>query len=356
MLYAAWLWSISPSIVEVFGRSLRWYGLLFALAFLIGSYILGYMYRKDGHKEKEVDTLFIYAFIGITVGARLGHVLFYDPAYYLANPIEILYVHQGGLASHGAMMGTLLSLWIYARKKKISYLWLIDRVVIAIVLGGAFVRVGNFMNSEIYGKPSEMGVVFLQEAKDSFQQVLRAEKARFSPLLSPTTKDSIPNQVPIEATLQYERSKIADTTHLYVALTRSLPRLLSQMKHVRQSAYTLKNVKIHEQEKYLIATFPIQGIVRHPTQLYEAALCIIIFIVLWLLWRKRQLYNGQIFAYFMILLWSGRFFIEFIKEEQADFIGENALHMGQWLSLPAVAIGIGLWWYANKHPYKDQNA
>ena len=71
---------------------------------------------------------------------------------------------------------------------------------------------------------------------------------------------------------------------------------------------------------------------------------------------KKTGYNGQIFAYFMILLWSGRFFIEFIKEEQADFIGENALHMGQWLSLPAVAIGIGLWWYAKQHPYKDQNA
>ena len=206
------------------------------------------------------------------------------------------------------------------------------------------------------GNRVKWGLFFLQEAKDSFQQVLRADKARFSSLLSPTTKDSISTQVPIEATLHYERSKIADTTHLYVALTRLLPRLLLQMKHVRQSAYTLKNIKIHEQEKYLIATFPIQGVKRHPTQLYEAALCIVIFIVLWLLWRKRQFYNGQIFAYFMILLWSGRFFIEFIKEEQADFIGENALHMGQWLSLPAIAIGIGLWWYAKKHPYKHQNA
>ena len=133
---------------------LHWYGLLFAGAFLIGIRMTAWMFRREGRPPQEVDRLLLYVLAGTVVGARLGHCLFYDPGYYLQHPLEILQVWKGGLASHGGALGVFLALYLYARAHpNVSYLWLLDRLAVPASLAGAMIRLGNFFNSEIVGKP-----------------------------------------------------------------------------------------------------------------------------------------------------------------------------------------------------------
>jgi len=125
--------------------------------------LLRRMFRLEGRPTAAVDDLFLYVFLGVVVGARLGHVLFYDPSYYFRNPLEIPMLWKGGLASHGALVGVLLALYFFHRRHpRFSYLWLLDRLALVVSLGAAAVRVGNFFNSEIYGRPAEVpwAVVF----------------------------------------------------------------------------------------------------------------------------------------------------------------------------------------------------
>ncbi len=156
-------WNVSPEIFSIGPITVRWYGLLFASAFLVGQQLMYKMYSMEGKPKSDVDTLTIYMIIATVVGARLGHCLFYQPEYYLEKPIRILWIHQGGLASHGAAIGILLGAWIYSRKKADqSFLWVIDKVVVVVALAGFFIRLGNFMNSEILGIPTDLpwGVIF----------------------------------------------------------------------------------------------------------------------------------------------------------------------------------------------------
>jgi len=162
-------WDVDPAIVEVFGREIRWYGLMFAIAFLLGSNILAKIFKIEGKPEKDLDKLTVYVIIATIVGARLGHCLFYQPDYYLANPMEILKIWEGGLASHGAAIGILTALYLYSRSRPGQpFLWVTDRVVIPVALGGAFVRLGNLMNSEIVGKPTDLpwGFIFVRNGED----------------------------------------------------------------------------------------------------------------------------------------------------------------------------------------------
>jgi phosphatidylglycerol:prolipoprotein diacylglycerol transferase len=130
--------------------------LLFASAFLSGYLVFSRKLATERLTSEMVDQLLIYIAVGTVVGARLGHCFFYEPDYFLQNPLEILKIWKGGLASHGAAVGILLSLWLYVRKYKLSYLWMIDRIVIVVALGGAFIRLGNLFNSEIYGLPTDL--------------------------------------------------------------------------------------------------------------------------------------------------------------------------------------------------------
>ncbi|MEZ5070061.1 MAG: prolipoprotein diacylglyceryl transferase [Bacteroidales bacterium] len=144
-------WNVDPEIFSIGKLSIRWYGLLFASAFLAGYMIFSRYLKTKRISSEMLDQLLIYIAVGTVIGARLGHCFFYEPEYFLANPLEILKVWKGGLASHGAAIGILLALWLYVRKHKFSFLWLIDRIVIVVALGGAFIRLGNLFNSEIYG-------------------------------------------------------------------------------------------------------------------------------------------------------------------------------------------------------------
>lgn len=148
-------WDVSPEIFTLGPLTVRWYGLLFALGFVFGQRILSKIYVAEGRTEKDVDIITMYMIVGTVLGARLGHCLFYEPAYYLSNPIEILKIWEGGLASHGATVGILFSLFLFARKYQFNYLWVLDRIVIVVALGGALIRLGNLMNSEIIGKVTD---------------------------------------------------------------------------------------------------------------------------------------------------------------------------------------------------------
>lgn len=154
------VWDVNPYIFHLpdflGGRPIAWYGLLWAMVFIVGYWIMGKIYKKEGLNNDQLDKLLMYMLIFTIVGARLGHCLFYEPAYYLSNPIKFLYVWEGGLASHGGAIGILICLYIYSKKIGKSYIWMLDRIVVPVAIGGAFIRTGNLMNSEIYGEPTAL--------------------------------------------------------------------------------------------------------------------------------------------------------------------------------------------------------
>jgi phosphatidylglycerol---prolipoprotein diacylglyceryl transferase len=156
------VWDVSPEIFSLGPLTVRWYGLLFAMSFVLGYPIMQKFFTKEGKSQKLLDELSTYMLIATVVGARLGHCLFYEPAQYLANPIDILKVWEGGLASHGAAVGILLAIYFFSRKNKIPYLWVMDRVVVVVALAAFFIRTGNLMNSEIFGTVTDLpwGFVF----------------------------------------------------------------------------------------------------------------------------------------------------------------------------------------------------
>ncbi|HNY43616.1 MAG: prolipoprotein diacylglyceryl transferase [Bacteroidota bacterium] len=161
-------WNVDPVIFYLGNRGIRWYGLLLAIGFLVGYLLLSRQMKKEGVQQLVVDKLAIYVIVGVVLGLRLGHCLFYNPGYYLSNPIEILYVWEGGLASHGGAAGILLAVWLFSRKFKINYLSLLDRVVLTVPFAGGMVRLGNLMNSEIIGVQTSMpwGFKFLRNTED----------------------------------------------------------------------------------------------------------------------------------------------------------------------------------------------
>ena len=215
----------------------------------------------------------VYVIVGTILGARLGHCFFYEPDYFLKHPIEILlpiqkikgvyqFVGYQGLASHGGSIGVLTAMILYCRKYKVQFLGLLDKMAVAVPVTGAFIRMGNFMNSEIYGKPTNgnWGVVFERD-------------------------DLIP---------------------------------------------------------------------RHPTQLYEAFAYLLIFGILFYMYKSETIRkaHGLIFGSFLTLLFLARFIIEFFKENQEAFENSMLINMGQILSIPFILIGLGLIvWKSKKNIY-----
>ncbi len=156
MLISSIIWNPSPEIFQIGNFAIRWYGLFFALGFLFGYLIMQKFFNKEGVPIKLLDELTTYMIIGTVVGARLGHVFFYEPSWYLEHPIKILEVWEGGLASHGAAIGIIISLLIFSYVRKKPFLWVMDRIVIVTALAGFLIRMGNLMNSEIYGLPTSL--------------------------------------------------------------------------------------------------------------------------------------------------------------------------------------------------------
>ncbi len=160
-------WDVSPELFSIGPVTVRYYGLLFVLGFITGYYIFQRFFRIEGIPVEEVDILSVWVFIGAIVGARLGHIFFYEPTYYLKNPLDMLKVWEGGLASHGGTIGLFIVLWFYSGKKIPRYVWILDRMSLATALAGAFIRLGNLMNSEIYGHETTLpwGFIFVRDGQ-----------------------------------------------------------------------------------------------------------------------------------------------------------------------------------------------
>ena len=148
-------WKVDPELFTLLGREIRWYGLLWVIGLIVAIIIVQKIFEKERLPEKWFDSLFVHMMLGIVVGARLGHCLFYEPAYYLANPLKILAIWEGGLASHGGVIGIIIAVWLYSKRvTKKSMLWTFDRVIVPTGFTAAAIRLGNLMNHEIYGGPT----------------------------------------------------------------------------------------------------------------------------------------------------------------------------------------------------------
>lgn len=169
------IWNPDTSPFSIFGFEVRYYSLCWVIALMAGYYIMQYLYKKQNVKEELFEPLFMYCFVGILVGARLGHCLFYEPEYYLNNitemflPVKVTpegwqFIGYQGLASHGGTIGLMIALILYRQKTKLSIKWVLDNIAIATPIAAAFIRIGNFMNSEILGRvtDSSLGIIFTQ--------------------------------------------------------------------------------------------------------------------------------------------------------------------------------------------------
>ena len=358
------IWSGSPELFSfdspVGTISLRWYGILFALGFLISQQLLYYIHKKEGKPEADVETLTIYMIVATILGARLGHVIFYQPEIIWQDPLGVLLPFQftpefrftglQGLASHGAAIGILFALWLYSRKKKPgqNYLQVLDRIVILVALTGCLIRLGNFFNSEIIGKPtgSPSAIVFASQAKS----LLEGDRTRPSNPIeavsfkkNPEGLDTIPDKSPIQILVLFKPGISEDEVKYYIN-SEIQERLFYATESVeRPTGLGLRSRTISDpQTNQVLARIDINGIRRHPAQLYESISCLVLFIFLFAMWNKHKLNlpEGRIFGWFLVILWTLRFLYEFLKENQVSFEDKMPINMGQLLSIPLVIIGI----------------
>ena len=365
------IWNGSPEIFSIGTFALRWYGLLFALGFLISQQLLYYIYRKEGKPEKDVETLTIYMVIATILGARLGHVIFYQPDMFLTDPLGILLPFQFsptfkftgflGLASHGGAFGILFALWLYSRKKKPgqSYLQILDRIVILVALTGCLIRLGNFFNSEIIGKPTDspLGVVFASPVKSA---ILRNDDKSLVETVGITSgsqfTDKTKGIVPLEMYLFFKKGVSRDDANNYVRT--DVKYILTRLSEfVYESSEVPINYDIvSEKDGVWVTKIHAFGIVRHPAQLYESISCLLLFAFLFWYWHSHQANPppGRIFGFFLVILWSLRFVYEYLKENQEAFEGDLPINMGQILSIPLILIGIYVLIQSYKKPSNKQ--
>ncbi len=273
MIFCSIDWNPNPEIFKILEFPVRYYGLFFAMAFLAGFQVMTYIFKKEGRPIEQADQLLLYAMLATVVGARMGHYFFYEFPLLQADPmrffIQMITPPFSGLASHGAAVGLFLAFYLYVRKNpNQSYLYVTDRMVIVASLAGFFIRMGNLMNSEIIGKPTDLpwGFKFFRD---------------------------------------FEFNPMGD---------------------------------------------PAMVVARHPSQLYEALSCLLIFTLLMWFWSKKKAktQEGLMTGLFMVVLFGLRFFYEFLKENQSDFENQMALNMGQILSIPSVIFGLIVLFYSYK--------
>jgi phosphatidylglycerol---prolipoprotein diacylglyceryl transferase len=275
---------------------IRYYSLMFVIAFGLGWYIMKRIFERENESLEKLDSLFIWTVLATLLGARLGHVFFYDWEYYRNHLSEILlpfrfdptfeFTGFQGLASHGAAIAIIIAMYFFSKNvMKRPMLWVLDRVVIPVASGAIFVRIGNFFNSEIVGHEttSSFGVRFV---KDYF-----------------TARDAI------------ARTQIPNAKEAYHAIT-SNPQFSALLNEVPA---------------------------KHPAQLYESVCYVFVFAILFYLYWKTNVRErlGFLFGLFLVLLWSVRFVVEFVKESQGgieEYLG--LFSTGQWLSIPFILVGL----------------
>lgn len=325
--------------------TLRYYSLLFALGFALGYMLMKRIFKKEGVPIEKLDTLLTYIVIATIVGARLGHVFFYQWDYYSKNPIEILMVWEGGLASHGAAIAIVIAVVIYCRKVlKKPTLWMLDRIVLTIVLASVLIRLGNWFNSEIYGdiQNSALQTVFTNPTRErvltNFDKVV--ESVDFVALDGEQITDTI--DYPLY-TMQFE---ILPDVSREIAVSTIENRIIPYVNSFDRENTNIifpagSSIKWSETQAN-IAQVEVLGVPRAPTQLYEAFAYFMIFLILYRIYINRNLANRQgfMFGVFLIALWGFRFFIEYLKEVQVAREVGQSLNTGQYLSIPLVLVGV----------------
>lgn len=264
-------WNPDPELFNLFGIfPIRYYGLLWGIGIVLSCIIVQRQYRDRKISEDKFTPLFFYCVIGITLGARLGHCIFYDWSYYQNHLIEMIlpirqfpgegwkWIGYKGLASHGGTLGLIIALWLYCRKTKMHYMDVLDMIAVATPICACCIRLANLMNSEIIGKPSDVPWAFVFERVD----------------MQP----------------------------------------------------------------------------RHPGQLYEAIAYLILFFIMIYLYKNysKKLHRGFFFGLCLTYIFTFRFFIEFLKENQEDFENSMMFNMGQWLSVPFIIIGVYFMFFYNR--------
>lgn len=285
---------------------IRYYSLMFVIAFLLGWFLMKKIFERENESLEKLDSLFVWTVLATLIGARLGHVFFYDWEYFRNHLLEIFlpvrfepkfeFTGFQGLASHGAAISIIVAMYFYSKKiLKRSLLWILDRIVIPVASGAIFVRLGNFFNSEIIGNEttSSFGVRFLHDTFSKNEAV--------------------------------QKTGIADPIEAYNAIAAD-PKFAN-----------------------VLAEVPA----RHPAQLYEAFSYIFVFAILYFLYWKTntRLKTGYLFGLFLVLLFVVRFIVEFVKESQGG-IEENLGYFstGQWLSIPFIIIGLFFIIRAQRNP------
>lgn len=355
-LFSYIIWTFNPELFSIPGISYapRWYGVLFASGFVIGQQIFYWIFREEERPKLHVDKLTTYMVLASIIGARLGHCLFYDPVNYLSKPWTILFVWEGGLASHGGAIGILIALFMFARKYNYSFLWVVDRIVIVVALGGAMIRTGNLANSEMEGTMtgSSMGVVYARATYDVLNyNEDKVDEVRFEK--GGEMESNQPDLVPITIFIVYKEDvvlTIKDKNFIENQLTSGLKRYAEVVQHVDFGRAPLQ-YKTYKERGREIVEIAALGKVRHAAQIYEATYCIVLMILLLLFWKYKRwvLPEGFNFAFFMIVLWSARFVDEFFKMSQMDYEENMIFNMGQLLSIPMVLFGVILMiWIFNR--------
>ena len=340
-------WNADPEIFSIFGRlAIRWYGLFFALSFYLGYVIMAQFFKREKVPMDFLEKLLIYVAVGTIIGARLGHCLFYEPSYYLRNPFEIIKIWQGGLASHGAAIGIVIALYFFYRKTKKTMLWTLDRVVIVVALAGFFIRMGNLMNSEIYGIPTydKNGFVYARSFSSYYDDDEYVKNIKFTSL---TDEKAVKGRfAPIQAEIEFNR-KLRDEAKISNFMQKDVRfRLSKDTSDLEINVALLPGQEftydLNREGPVYKATFNLWGVPKYPTQIYEAGAYLFIFLLLLALYYKNngKLYSGFLFGLFLTLVFSARFVIEIVKENQVPFEENLSLNMGQLLSIPFVIIGL----------------
>ena len=283
---------------------IRYYSLMFVIAFGLGWYIMKKIFERENEPIEKLDSLFIWTVLATLLGARLGHVFFYDWEYFRNNLLEILlpfkfepefhFTGFQGLASHGAAIGIIVAMYYFSKKiMQKPLLWVLDRVVITVASGAIFVRLGNFFNSEIVGHEttSSFGIKFIRDYYSS--------------------RDAV------------NATKIANPNEAFNAIANN-PQFTELLQQVPS---------------------------KHPAQLYEAICYVFVFAILYFLYWKTDARKktGYLLGVFLVLLWSVRFVVEFVKESQGGFESElGTFSTGQWLSIPFIIIGLFLMFKSRK--------
>lgn len=310
--------------------------------------------KRENLPEAWVEKLFTYSILGTVLGARLGHCLFYQPDYYLSNPIEIFKIWEGGLASHGGAIGIIIALYIYSKKvTKRSMLWVFDRIVLGIAITITLIRFGNLMNSEIYGYPthSEYGFVYVKDTRLA-QQLSEGEIAKYVKAFdvektggdSPDEGKSWPVNVNIYFNPSVSQEKQVDAVAKYSIKTALGKYVKSDGSESNIYADPDADISINMYKGAYMATIPSFVVPKHPTHIYESLSYFFAFLLLTFLYYKTNFKDkeGLLFGVFLIVAFSARFIIEFMKENQVEFESSMSLNMGQWLSIPFMIFGIFL--------------